>query len=279
MRKGIIGFVCFLLIASILFSSCATLLSGGKTKIRVYNGTPANANVYVDGNYVGTAPCKFKIHKTMKNAQHNIDIKAQGYETQTVTTNRKFSAGFFILDICTGVLWLVIDLATGNLYKQKPKKIHYNLMPLGNTSVFQTEPATTNGSVNVAKPIDGPKENVAKAVAETPAVNYKVGDEVCCSSMFSFGKCKQVSVKAVKTDGTCIVATADGKEQKVPAKYIYVKGMESAFFKEGNSVRFGNKIFGIKTGKIVSVPNEKECIVETSNGDFVLKKQSALMKE
>ena len=97
--KVIVRFVCFLLIASILFSSCATILSGGKTKIRVYDGMPPNAQVYVDGNYVGTAPCKFKVHKTMKNAQHKIDIKATGYETQTVTTNRKFSAGFFILDI------------------------------------------------------------------------------------------------------------------------------------------------------------------------------------
>ena len=77
MRKGFIGFVCFLLIASILFSSCATILSGGKTKIRVYDGTPANANVYVDGNYVGTAPCKFKVHKTMKNAQHKISSRLQ----------------------------------------------------------------------------------------------------------------------------------------------------------------------------------------------------------
>ena len=144
MRKGSIGFVCFLLIASILSSSCATILGGGKTTICVYDGIPANANVYVDGNYVGTAPCSFKIHKTMKNAQHKIDIKAQGYETQTVTTNRKFSAGFFILDICTGVLWLVIDFATGNFYKQKPKKIHYNLMPLGNTAVVQTEPVATS---------------------------------------------------------------------------------------------------------------------------------------
>lgn len=276
--KVIVRFVCFLLIASILFSSCATILSGGKTKIRVYDGMPPNAQVYVDGNYVGTAPCKFKVHKTMKNAQHKIDIKATGYETQTVTTNRKFSAGFFILDIFTGVIWTVIDFATGNLYKQRPKKIHYNLMPFGNAAAVQTEPAATSASVNVAKPSDKPKENVAKAVA-APAVNYKAGDEVYCSSMFSFGKCKPVSVKAVKTDGTCIVANSDGKELKKTPKYIYPKGGESSAFKLGNSVRFGNKIFGVKTGKVVSVPNAEKCIVETSKGDFVLKKQSALMKE
>lgn len=279
MRKGFIGFVCFLLIASILFSSCATILSGGKTKIRVYDGMPPNAQVYVDGNYVGTAPCKFKVHKTMKNAQHKIDIKATGYETQIVTTNRKFSAGFFILDIFTGVIWTVIDFATGNLYKQRPKKIHYNLMPIGNTSMVQTESATVNTNVNVVKPVEKTAEPTKQTKVVAPAVTYKPGDEVYCSSFFSFGKCQPVSVKAVKSDGTCIVANSDGKELKKTPKYIYPKGGESSAFKLGNSVRFGNKIFGVKTGKVVSVPNAEKCIVETSKGDFVLKKQSALMKE
>lgn len=277
--KVIVRFVSFLLIASILFSSCATILSGGKTKIRVYDGMPPNAQVYVDGNYVGTAPCKFKVHKTMKNAQHKIDIKATGYETQTVTTNRKFSAGFFILDIFTGVIWTVIDFATGNLYKQRPKKIHYNLMPIGNTSMVQTESATVNTNVNVVKPVEKTAEPTKQTKVVAPAVTYKPGDEVYCSSFFSFGKCQPVSVKAVKTDGTCIVANTDGKELKKTPKYIYPKGGESSAFKLGNSVRFGNKIFGVKTGKVVSVPNAEKCIVETSKGDFVLKKQSALMKE
>lgn len=277
--KVIVRFVSFLLIASILFSSCATILSGGKTKIRVYDGMPPNAQVYVDGNYVGTAPCKFKVHKTMKNAQHKIDIKATGYETQTVTTNRKFSAGFFILDIFTGVIWTVIDFATGNLYKQRPKKIHYNLMPIGNTSMVQTESATVNTNVNVVKPVEKTAEPTKQTKVVAPAVTYKPGDEVYCSSFFSFGKCQPVSVKAVKTDGTCIVANSDGKELKKTPKYIYLKGGESSAFKLGNSVRFGNKIFGVKTGKVVSVPNAEKCIVETSKGDFVLKKQSALMKE
>lgn len=277
--KVIVRFVSFLLIASILFSSCATILSGGKTKIRVYDGMPPNAQVYVDGNYVGTAPCKFKVHKTMKNAQHKIDIKATGYETQTVTTNRKFSAGFFVLDIFTGVLWLVVDFATGNLYKQKPKKIHYNLMPIGNTSMVQTESATVNTNVNVVKPVEKTAEPTKQTKVVAPAVTYKPGDEVYCSSFFSFGKCQPVSVKAVKTDGTCIVANSHGKELKKTPKYIYPKGGESSAFKLGNSVRFGNKIFGVKTGKVVSVPNAEKCIVETTKGDFVLKKQSALMKE
>lgn len=277
--KVIIKLVCFLLIVNVLFSSCATILSGGKTKIRVYDGTPPNANVYVDGNYVGTAPCKFKIHKTMKNAQHHIDIKAQGYETQTVTTNRKFSAGFFILDICTGVIWTVIDLATGNLYKQKPRKIHYNLIPVGNSAMIQAEPAAANTSANVAKPIEKTEAAKAQAKTESPAVTFKSGDEVYCSSLFSFGKCKQGSIKAAKTDGTCIVATADGKEIKKTPKYIYLKGGESSSFKLGNSVRFGNKLFGYKTGKVVSVTNSEKCVIETTNGDFVVKKQSSLMKE
>ena len=110
-----------------VFSSCATIFNGAKTKIHIKDGTPPNANVYVDGNYKGTAPCKVKISKTIANAQHTIDIKADGYETQTITTNRKLSAGYLVLDIITGVVWTAIDFATGNIYLQKPNKIEYNL--------------------------------------------------------------------------------------------------------------------------------------------------------
>ena len=130
-------------------------------------------------------------------------------------------------------------------------------------------------NANVVKP----KEAPSPAKVESSAVTYKSGDEVYCSSLFSFGKCKQGSVKAVKSDGKCIVATADGKELEKAAKYVYKKGGESSFCNVGNSVRFGNKIFGYKTGKVVSVPNDVKCVVETSKGDFMLKKQSALMKE
>jgi len=129
MKKNVIIFVAIVLTASMLFSGCATILGGGKTKITVKDGFPPNADVYLDGNYMGTAPCYFKIHKTMKNAQHYIDIKAQGYESQTITTNRKFSAGFFLLDICTGVVWTIFDFATGNIYRQTPRKIQYKLVP------------------------------------------------------------------------------------------------------------------------------------------------------
>ena len=275
--KKFVGFICLSLIASVLFTSCATILSGGKTRIRVNEGTPPNAHVYLDGNYMGTAPCSFKIHKTMKNAQHRIDIKAQGYETQTVTTNRKFSAGFFILDICTGVIWTVIDLATGNLYKQKPKKIHYNLMPVGNTTMIQSEPAVVTASTNVAKPIE--KTEKVQAKTELPIVNHIAGDKIYYTSLFSFGKCKQGLVKASKRDGTCIILTADSKEIKRSAKYIYINDTESSAFKLGNTVRYGNKIFGYKSGKVVSVPSSMWCIVETEKGDFMLKKQSVLLFE
>ncbi|MBR5984738.1 MAG: PEGA domain-containing protein [Bacteroidales bacterium] len=285
----IVKVVIFLLISIMFFSSCATILSGGKTKIRVYDGTPPNANVYVDGNYVGMAPCKFKIHKTMKNAQHHIDIKATGYKTQTVTTNRKFSAGFFILDICTGVIWTVIDFATGNLYKQKPRKIHYMLMPLNPSETRNIEVTTVNNNnmVNensIAKDNNSKKLQVSpdsRKIAETPIAVYKSGDDVYCSSMLSFGKCKQGSVKASKLDGSCIILTTDGKEIKRQAKYIYINNndVESSAIKIGNGVRYGNKIFGYKSGKIVSVPSPKWCIVETEKGDFILKKQSILLLE
>ena len=300
--KVVIKFTCFLLIVSILFSSCATILSGGKTKIRVRNGTPPNAHVYVDGNYVGTAPCKFKVHKTMKNAQHHIDIKAQGYETQTVTTNRKFSAGFFLLDICTGVLWLVVDFATGNLYKQKPKKIHYNLMPKEPTIVIhQNATATVSDTIPAEKSETGNVNYVTKkddsntssqqntnnvatpkpaqnATKTEPAITFNVGDEVYYRNfIFWF---KSGKVKSTGADDSFLIDNGEGKFVNKKGPAIYKKGFvtDGTSLNVGDSVIYGNNIFGYKNAKVVSIPNSESCIIESPEGKILMRKIGKLQK-
>lgn len=120
--------------SSILLSSCASILGGSRDVSRVHNGTPANAKVYYNGNYVGNAPLNVKVPKNARQGNSKIEIRADGYETATINLTRKVSVGFTILDICTGGIWLAIDFATGNIYKPRPNKIIYDLTPLsGNT--------------------------------------------------------------------------------------------------------------------------------------------------
>lgn len=116
-------------VSSILFlNSCATIFSGTKCKVKVKDGSPIAAKVYVNGTYEGTAPCKVKISKNSLKSGAIVEIKADGYETQKVTLVRKLKIGALLGDIVTGVVWLAIDFADGAIYRAYPNKIEYNLV-------------------------------------------------------------------------------------------------------------------------------------------------------
>jgi len=125
--KKYIGLLCVVFMLSILNEGCATILGGTRDVTRVQNGTPENAKVYLNGNYIGDAPKNVKVPKKINQGNHTIEIKEEGYKNQKVEMTRKISIGYVILDICTGGIWLVPDFITGAIYKPRPNKVKYYL--------------------------------------------------------------------------------------------------------------------------------------------------------
>ncbi len=115
-------------IMAVLLQSCATLLSGSKTPVRV-SGDPVKAKVYYNGNYVGQAPVNVKVPRK-KNPQAEIEIKAENYNPAKVQVNSRLSVGYLALDIISGVFPVVVDFATGNIYGPHPKHVKYELEPV-----------------------------------------------------------------------------------------------------------------------------------------------------
>lgn len=116
-----------LVAALLLLNSCATILDGNKTRVRVHNGEPAKAQVYANGQFVGNAPQTVRIKKRSVKGGGTIEIKASGYESQVVKLYTKPRWGLVALDICTGIVPLVFDVATGNIKGVRPKKVNYHL--------------------------------------------------------------------------------------------------------------------------------------------------------
>jgi len=125
-KKLIIQFLA-LLMAVILLPSCATILGGSKSSSHVKQGTPPNARVFYNGEFIGEAPTNIKVQKNAKQGNSYVEVKADGYETSKISMTRKASVGFIILDICFGIIPLGIDFVTGNIYKPRPNKIDYYL--------------------------------------------------------------------------------------------------------------------------------------------------------
>lgn len=124
-------FSLLMIIMVFTFSSCATVWSGTQCTVNVKNGVPEGAKIYVNGNYVGQAPIKVVISKNgLKNKQTVITIKADGYKSQDIILTRRLKISALIGDIIfTGGIGLIIDFATGAIYKAWPGTIQYTLDP------------------------------------------------------------------------------------------------------------------------------------------------------
>ena len=129
MKKTLKFLGLILIVASL--SSCATILGGAKKGVKV-TGEPPHAKVYYNGNYVGEAPVTVKVPRSSKQGNSKVTIKADNYKSQDINLYRKWSIGYTVLDVFTGLVPLAIDIATGNIYQPKPSKIEYMLEPAGN---------------------------------------------------------------------------------------------------------------------------------------------------
>lgn len=116
---------------SLILSSCATILGGAKKGVRV-KGEPHVAKVYYNGSYIGETPETVQVPKSAKQGNSTLTIKAENYKTVDIQLTRRWSLGYTILDIFTGVIPLVIDIATGNIYQPKPNTVKFLLEPIDN---------------------------------------------------------------------------------------------------------------------------------------------------
>ena len=124
----------FLLLAMVLiFSSCATVFGGKRNTISVEAGSPEKAQVYLDGEYLGETPFNTRISKYKLQEGSIIEIKKENYETMTYEVKRSAHVAYVISDLF-GVIPLLIDVATGNIYRPNTNKIVYELEEINKNS-------------------------------------------------------------------------------------------------------------------------------------------------
>lgn len=126
MAKTMIQFY-VLLSFMIMATGCATVFGGSKNKLVVENGTPPSAEVYLDGEKIGTAPLNRKIDKYLLQHGSIIELRATGYATDTIVVERKVHPYYALADVFTGGIWMLVDVATGNIYRPATGKIRYEL--------------------------------------------------------------------------------------------------------------------------------------------------------
>lgn len=120
MRKSIIS--CALAL-TLLFSSCATIVSGSKQKIS-FASTPSAASIFIDEVEVGKTPFELKL---ARNSEHAVMLKLEGYQTYQTKLTKKFNAWYLGNILIGGIIGLVIDPITGAMYNLSPDQINAQL--------------------------------------------------------------------------------------------------------------------------------------------------------
>ncbi|AEM71600.1 PEGA domain protein [Allomuricauda ruestringensis DSM 13258] len=113
MRKTIILSISLLIVASLSFSSCATLF-GKKSHALAVGSDPAGAEVYVNGFKMGTTPVELNLKA---DKSYTIEYRKEGYQNVTRIVNTRVGAGWIVLDVLGGLIPIVVDAATGNWNK------------------------------------------------------------------------------------------------------------------------------------------------------------------
>lgn len=121
-----------LALALITFSlaGCAAIL-GSKQKDFDLQSTPQGADVFLDGNRLGTTPVKVRLSNQ---AQHTFVFRKEGYKDATCTLTKGTGAGWVIFDVLTGLVPIVIDAATNSWSQTKGATCSGALEPMAAAS-------------------------------------------------------------------------------------------------------------------------------------------------
>ncbi|HEU5303909.1 MAG TPA: PEGA domain-containing protein [Gemmatimonadales bacterium] len=107
-------------------TGCAAVL-GSSEKDFDLQSSPQGAEVYLDGNRLGTTPVKVRLdnHKT-----HTFVYKKEGYKDASCTLTKGTGGGWVVLDILSGVIPVVVDAATNSWSQTKGSACSSMLEPI-----------------------------------------------------------------------------------------------------------------------------------------------------
>lgn len=127
--KGLLIGVLVLLLA---LTGCMGVIINGSNQDIGINSVPEGALVRIDGEIAGNTPMMANLGRA---ESHSVSIDMEGYEIYTANLTRSADGGVIVADIfLTGGLGLIIDLATGGIYKLSPDEV---IATFGNMSMTE----------------------------------------------------------------------------------------------------------------------------------------------
>lgn len=139
MKKHYLNFMLMGVIASFLFSSCASIFTKSTYPV-IINSDPADADITITTSkgklvYEGSTPAVVKLKSStgyFAKAEYLVTISLQGYKDQTVSIGSNIEGWYFGNILFGGIIgMLIVDPVTGAMWTLDTEEINVKLKPLG----------------------------------------------------------------------------------------------------------------------------------------------------
>lgn len=111
------------LAVALALAGCATIMQGSEQGV-AFSSNPSGAFVTVNGRALGTTPL---LTDLKRRDTHMVRITMDGYQPYEMAMTRSLSGWVFGNIVFGGIPGLIVDLATGSLYKLSPEQVAANL--------------------------------------------------------------------------------------------------------------------------------------------------------
>lgn len=108
---------------TLLLGACATIMQGSEQQV-AFSSSPSGAFVTVNGRSLGKTPL---VTDLKRKDTHMIRIELDGYQPYETALTRSPSGWVFGNIVFGGIPGLIVDFATGALYKLSPDQVSGNL--------------------------------------------------------------------------------------------------------------------------------------------------------
>jgi len=133
------------LIALMLLTSCASILTGSKRKV-LFESNPNGAKVYVNGFEKGVTPVQIKVK-----AEDRIDFRLENYKERVVVMDSDFN----LVSILNGIsiIGWGIDALTGSLKRVDTKYVKVDLESVATASNYLEKGRIQSVNINTDEKI------------------------------------------------------------------------------------------------------------------------------
>jgi len=131
-------------------AGCATIMAGGPDVIPVATNPP-NANVFVDGQFVGRTPMTISLDRHNPAAGKAIQIALDGYQPVSILRNKRIN-NWVWANLFWGLFPAVIDIVTGDWQTFGDDPIAIGMTPSGPMGPPPPDSAGTPGPALMGPP-------------------------------------------------------------------------------------------------------------------------------